>query len=422
MILYNLKEQLNYFTVNKITSETVLSIAAGLNTLLILNYLFWIVGYGPDGGKIIFFGLFLFLIISLSYIILRDFRVWPLVIFLLFLAFLYLGTPSGAWDARSIWLFHAKRIFIESNIFAQFDGYAGWSHNHYPVIVPALSASMASAVGAWNEIFPKSAGWFFIASPLLVLVAVLRNSALFCLFFVGLLFLCGDNLFNGYMDSLVALYSLSAIMTLPTYSLLGSNQKLNFKLYYLSATSLIILSLIKNEGFLLVKIFFLAILISNIILFKKINIKMLALIFIGPFLFGISWEKLANLNGIFDIMLNPTSILNNFLQRYDVLDNYIKIFTSLNGGLYLTIVILACIFLIKNFRNGSRKIIFTPMIIFILYFFAIFIVYLITPYDLVWHLSTSVDRLKITLNVLAYGIFLEILYSSLLLNDDRLLE
>lgn len=418
---YNLKEQLNYFTVNKITSEIALSIAAGLNTLLILNYLFWIAGYGPDGGKIIFFGILLFSIISLAYIICKDFRVWPLVIFLLFLAFLYLGTPSEAWDARSIWLFHAKRIFIESNIFAQFDGYAGWSHNHYPVIVPALSASMATAIGDWNEIFPKSAGWFFIVSPLLVLVAVLRNSALYCLFFIGLLILCGNNLFNGYMDSLVALYTLSAILTLPTYSILGLSKKYDFKLYFLSATSFAILSLIKNEGFLLVKICFVAILISNIFLLKKINIKMLAVIFIGPFLFGIFWVKSANSNGIFDIMSSPTYIINNFLKRYDVFDNYIKIFTSLNGALYMIVIIFACIFFIKNNRNSFRKIIFTPSIIFISYFFTIFLVYLVTPYDLAWHLSTSVDRIKITLNVIVFGVFLEILYSSLFLKDHRLL-
>ncbi len=395
----------------------MLSIAAIFNTFLILNYLLWIVGLGLIAGKIIFFWILLFSIISLAYCIIKDSKLWPLIIFLVFIALLFLGTPSDAWDARSIWLFHAKRIFVDGNIFSQFDGYAGWSHNNYPVIVPALSASMASAVGGWNEIFPKTAGWFFIVSPLLVMVAVLRNSALLCLFFIGLMLICKNNLFNGYMDSLVALNLLSAIMTLPRYSLLGLNNKLNFNLYYLSATTFMILALIKNEGFLLVKICLGILFIANIYYEKNIKLKMLLIIFGGAFLLGMSWIKLANNHGIYDVMLSSTSIIHNFLKRYHDFDNYLKIFTSLNGSLMLIVIIFGIFIYLKNIKN-TAKVICVPLLVFALYFIAIFFVYLTTPYDLVWHISTSVNRLKITLNVLLYGVVLGVL-SSLLFSQKQ---
>ena len=42
------------------------------------------------------------------------------VCFFLFIVFISLGTPTFEWDARSIWLFHAKRIFYDKSIFSVF--------------------------------------------------------------------------------------------------------------------------------------------------------------------------------------------------------------------------------------------------------------------------------------------------------------
>ena len=40
-----------------------------------------------------------------------------LKIFFLFIIFIALGTPTFGWDPRSVWLFHAKRIFYDQVYF-----------------------------------------------------------------------------------------------------------------------------------------------------------------------------------------------------------------------------------------------------------------------------------------------------------------
>jgi archaellum biogenesis protein FlaJ (TadC family) len=144
---------------------------------------------------------------------------------------------------------------------------------------------------------------------------------------------------------------------------------------------------------------------------------MLLIIFGGAFLLGMSWIKLANNHGIYDVMLSSTSIIHNFLKRYHDFDNYLKIFTSLNGSLMLIVIIFGIFIYLKNIKN-TAKVICVPLLVFALYFIAIFFVYLTTPYDLVWHISTSVNRLKITLNVLLYGVVLGVL-SSLLFSQKQ---
>ena len=95
----------------------------------------------------------------------RDLRVSPLVLVACALVLIALGSPSDGWDPRSIWLFHAKRIFLEGSLYAQLDDYAPWSHNDYPALVPLLMASAAGLLGHWNELLPKA------VAPLLLLPA-----------------------------------------------------------------------------------------------------------------------------------------------------------------------------------------------------------------------------------------------------------
>ena len=57
--------------------------------------------------------------------------------------FISLGTPTFEWDPRSIWLFHAKRIFYDQSIFSIADNYAAFSHNEYSSLAPAFASSLA---------------------------------------------------------------------------------------------------------------------------------------------------------------------------------------------------------------------------------------------------------------------------------------
>jgi len=160
----------------------------------------------------------LFMLLSLSasavYALRNVKEKFPIILFLLFGLFFTLAIGTPDWDARSIWLFHAKRIFYENSIYAQLDGYASFSHNDYPVIFSVLAATLAKAVGHWNEVFPKTVVNFFLLPPLLVCATLYKRRILTLLYIFGIGIICRNYLFNGYQDALVAVYACSIVLIL----------------------------------------------------------------------------------------------------------------------------------------------------------------------------------------------------------------
>ena len=135
---------------------------------------------------------------------LRDARAaWMLGVIGVLLV-LALGSPSDGWDPRSIWLFHARRIFLDGSLYTQLDGYAPFSHNDYPALVPVWMATAAKVVGHWNEIFPKAAATLLLLPALLLIARSLRTWWVAGLFAVALLKVGGSYLVDGYMDALLA--------------------------------------------------------------------------------------------------------------------------------------------------------------------------------------------------------------------------
>lgn len=128
------------------------------------------------------------------------------------IALVVLSSPIAAWDARSIWFFHAKRIFLHGDLYVVLDNYFPLSHNDYPNLVPALAATLAHAVGHWNEVFPRLAIVVAYVPALALLRLCLPSlGAFFAL--VTLLFVIGrDYVLNGYMDFLIAVYMASFLL------------------------------------------------------------------------------------------------------------------------------------------------------------------------------------------------------------------
>ena len=127
-------------------------IALVLSFLILNNYLLLSLNFPQLLIKINFI---IFLVIVLVFYFQNLLENPFLKIFFLFIVFISLGTPTFEWDPRSIWLFHAKRIFYDQSIFSVMDNYAGFSRNDYPNLAPAFASSLAFLVGHWNEVFPK---------------------------------------------------------------------------------------------------------------------------------------------------------------------------------------------------------------------------------------------------------------------------
>ena len=83
-------------------------IALLLSFLILNNYLFLSLNFSQLLIKINFI---IFLLIVLIFYFQNFLQNPYLKIFFLLIIFISLGAPAYEWDPRSIWLFHAKRIF-----------------------------------------------------------------------------------------------------------------------------------------------------------------------------------------------------------------------------------------------------------------------------------------------------------------------
>ena len=68
-----------------------------------------------------------------------------------------LRLPLVDWDARSIWFFHGKAIWLHRGITPDFFANApyAWSHLDYPLLIPVQAAVVGVFRGAWSEMAVK---------------------------------------------------------------------------------------------------------------------------------------------------------------------------------------------------------------------------------------------------------------------------
>lgn len=85
--------------------------------------------------------------------------------------------PLSEWDARSIWFFHGKALFVHSGVAADFftNDRLAWSHLDYPLFLPVQAAWCCLFHGEWNEFAAKSFLFFNFAAYATLVFSVLRR-------------------------------------------------------------------------------------------------------------------------------------------------------------------------------------------------------------------------------------------------------
>ena len=390
-------------TVNNKTVVLILVSATLTSAILITNYLLW-AAINPAGWLCL--ALFFALLLSLIPLIFEFKRSWPVLVVVIFVLLLTLFIGSTSWDARHIWLFHAKRIFFDGSLYAQMDNYAN-AANDYPVIVPALSASIASALGFWNEAAPKSAGVFFLIAPLLACLLALKNPIYFLIYLSGVFYLCGEHLLNGEMDGILALYSCA----MATSILLLSNeheqkQKSHPRswqlLFILLTLFAIITPLIKNEGLVITLIFLISIFTMDSF---RSNYKLLLPFLIGISFYLITWQIPLLLNSVINDVANK-GIISNLVMRLQEPQSIELITNDFLNKSGACLALFGVSLLLK--KSYWRK--YSPVVFFLaLYLLFLFFIYLGTPYSLEWHILTSSERTLLPINVTAFGLSLFLL-------------
>jgi hypothetical protein len=307
-----------------------------------------------------------------------------------------------------MWAFHAKRIFLDDNLYAGFDKYMPELMNAYPLLPASLSATLAQIIGHWNEIYPKSTNVLVLLPALFVQCSFLKNNKSILLWLMFTLLFLGRALVSGLMDGLVAMYFVTNCLIIYNLffeenSIYGQNsQKINKNknvFFLLGIFCGIILSLLKNEGLVMVILLLLSAFLFKIYLKKKIRKREIIfgiLVFIPIFI----WKSLTAYNGIYPAYLGsgnvePLMVLNSFdriILRLGEINNYKLVFKYLLLNEKFIIALLIFLFSIyKGFEKN--KLIYSFVIAnALMYYIVLYIVYFSTPNDLYWHLSSSSTR------------------------------
>ncbi len=299
---------------------------------------------------------------------------------------LALGSPSDEWDPRSIWLFHARRIFIDGSLYAQLDGYAPFSHNDYPALVPVWMSTAAAVVGHWNEIFPKAAATLLLLPALLLIACSLRNWWVAGLFAVALLKVGGSYLVDGYMDALLAVYAVAALATGMRAARGPARGSAWFDLAAYAAVSAI-LCLIKNEGMVLAVIVAAGVLAVTLVRDRRMGWGVLAA-FVVSLLPLLAW-KLAVSGAHLGNDLASSDLKGQLLARLPDLPQSLLIVQKLLRGIFWVPLVLMLVLWSRTWRTPAAL---AALVVAVGYAGVLYAVYLGTPHDLEWHLATSARR------------------------------
>ena len=312
-----------------------------------------------------------------------------LKLFFILIIVITLGTPTTGWDPRSIYLFHAKRIFYDGSVFSIVDNYANFSHNEYPNLASAFAASLASLVGHWNEVFPKLSFTLMFLPPL-ILFFIFLNEKKYIIFLSIVLFLIGNFIYTGWADGLLAIYFTISIFLI--YFLVIDDKgyfKKDFSSYSVAISFFIILTLIKNEGAVLLALSFISALIINITnrrVKKNINSLLILSISFLPIIF---WKIFCYYNNLGHEFIHAESLQNIILRSSDF-KNFTQIFyfLILNEKFVISLVFFMLSFLF--FKN--KDLFYFVLIILISYLAILFCIYLSTPNDFYFQLNSTAAR------------------------------
>lgn len=322
-----------------------------------------------------------------------------IIFFFILILFLSLGTVNYGYDSQILWLFYSKRLFLNETIFQLWTNYS-WNPN-YPYLVPALVASFSKIFGFWNEIYPKT----------IYVILVFYGVIVFKIFFkkfdekfllIAVLLILNRQIFNGYHDGILAVFSVFIILY--SYIYINNSENNNFISLVLFFTFLLIISLTKKEGFLILTIILTSLNIANLLLKRKIETR-LSLLILLSLIIAFGYYFYSDIKIIeSDIKIieydSKSSILifldikNNIQNIFDI--NQISYFLKnflVNRFYFITMLIFNITFFL--FKSKLKFFFCYINIISFIYLVSLFIIYSFSSYDFYWHLDTSFSRVSI---------------------------
>lgn len=316
--------------------------------------------------------------------------------------------PHGNWDSWLIWNLHAKFLYKSGILWKDyFHSPLTWTHPDYPLLVPAFIARFWYVIKHSNPVIPMATGFIFMLLTVLLLYAGLNQCKDKKHSYIGVIILLSTPFFlltatTLCADTPISFYFLAAIIALFLYD---KHSQENKSLLALAGVMSGLAAWTKNEGVL-----FAASIVAArclVLIFSKdfkVLVNELKYIFFGllPFIILILYFKL------FIALPNDMLSGQNFASIVQKITDPSRIKTVYEyyktGGWVFTMGLInpfilagGCMFVGINIKKEYKTALKCSLLTIIIMLVAYFIIYLITPHNLVWHLANSLNRIFIQL-------------------------
>ncbi|UCC82596.1 MAG: glycosyltransferase family 39 protein [Gemmatimonadota bacterium] len=314
--------------------------------------------------------------------------------------------PHGGWDAPTIWNLRARFLFRGADHWrdAFSDLLGTWTHADYPLLVPGAVARAWSFIASEPQAAPIMLGLLFTLATAFLLwgaLTSLRSRAQGLL--AGIVLLCCNSLIyegaNQYADVPLAFFMLATFVAL---ALAGTLEERGSGFVALAGLTAGLAAWTKNEGLLFVLALFIAqlLVIAHLRGWKQaVRRQSIMLLGLAPMLLliiGFKWG-VAPANDLL-ASLQPADIidrLTNPWRLWFVLQSFGERFLALSGWLAAAPLVLLIYLLVVGWseKGAERESLGTMLVTLGLVLAAYLSVYVVTPYDLAWHVDTSMYRL-----------------------------
>jgi hypothetical protein len=307
------------------------------------------------------------------------------------------------WDAWAIWSLHAEFLFYPETWKNLFDPALAWNHTDYPLFLPSLIALFWNANGEISSMVPFVVGFI----PYFLMIFFFYHAfdkklfGIICIFLILIDIGFVTRAASQYADTYLALFILLSYYGLIQSSKIKQNTVFPVIVGIVASGAM----WIKNEGLAFYAIFSLLWLITFIKDKKKI------------LLFAAGSSVLIVTIVLFKFLIAPANDVvsteaKNYTEKLTDADRYLFIYRYLRDYLLYSVPALTLLIIASVFSKSKANILIAASILLI--FASYFVVYVLSPYGLQWHLETSADRLihQLTPTVLlvaipAFGTFLE---------------
>ncbi len=314
--------------------------------------------------------------------------------------------PHGMGDPWAIWNLHARFLYRGGNNWKDgFTNIISWSHPDYPLLLSGYVARCWKWVGNDTVLVPAFVSMFFTYMTVGLVyssISVFRTREQGYL--AGLTLLCVpffiEHGAQQYADIPIGFYFLA------TFVLFSFQERLSQKHPHFPIFTGIFSSLAawtKNEGLLFLFVVLLVGFIVNLTTKNHASLKQTMWFIIGalPVLILLIYFKtqIAPRGDIFSAQSSQQIIdkLSTVKRYIEIITSYVKEILRFGKGYTFAVLVIYFLLLGINKDNKSNKT-YLPYISIILFMLiGYFIIYLITPHDLKWHLDSSLNRLFIQL-------------------------